>query len=106
MIALTLARLNNFQENYTERFLQRLNEVLEQSAMFDQNGNPLLTVQGFLWVVIKAVLDVKDAIHPGNDSIYDRAQTIVDVVDVLKEFREMRSDSARCDTILFLSSSF
>ncbi|EED14007.1 conserved hypothetical protein [Talaromyces stipitatus ATCC 10500] len=106
LIALTLFRLENFQETYTERFLVRLCTVLKQCSTFDGAGKPLLTTQGFTWVVIKAVMDLGDLFYLRDVSSNHQAQTIVDAVNALKFFREMQSCQSRKEVVFFLGRIF
>jgi hypothetical protein len=105
LITLTLYWLENCQKSYTERFLRHLLKVLKQSSTFDRVGNPLLTIQGFLWVVVKAVLDLGDMFYSGEACSHHRAQTIVDAVEALKFFRKIRSTLAMNEVVLFLGRS-
>lgn len=105
LIVLTLYRLDNSQEVHTERFLRHLCTVLRSSSTYDRAGNPLLTTQGFLWVVVKAVLDLGDMFYLGEACSQHRAQTIVDAVEALKVFRKMQSFPARNEVISFLGRS-
>lgn len=105
LIALTLYRLDKTQENYTEQFLRHLCTVLGSSSTYDQAGKPLLTTQGFLWVVVKAVLDLGDMFYLGEACVQHRAQTIVDAVEALKVFRNVRSCPARNEVTLLLGRS-
>jgi hypothetical protein len=105
LIALTLYRLDNCQETYIEQFLRHLCAVLKQSSTYDQAGKPLLTIQGFLWVVVKTMLDLGDMFYLGEACAQHRAQTIMDAVEALKVFRKMRSFLARNEVISFLGRS-
>lgn len=105
LIALTVYRLDNSQEVHIERFLRHLCTVLRSSSTYDGAGNPLLTIQGFLWVVVKAMLDLGNMFYLGQAYSQHRAQTIVDAVEALKVFRKMRSFLARNEVISFLGRS-
>ncbi|GAM43748.1 hypothetical protein TCE0_060f18811 [Talaromyces pinophilus] len=105
LIALTVYRLDNSQEVHIEPFLRHLCTVLRSSSTYDGAGNPLLTTQGFLWVVVKAVLDLGDMFYLGQACSQHRAQTIVDAVEALKVFRKMRSFLVRNEVISFLGRS-
>ncbi|KAL2840275.1 hypothetical protein BJY01DRAFT_250054 [Aspergillus pseudoustus] len=76
-----------------ELFLSRLVTVLEGSAAFDaKTGTPLLTEQGFMFVVLKSVQDFLQ--DYGLSSKYEAAP-IVSGIDALKEFRALPSQRAR-----------
>lgn len=105
LIALTLHRLDSCQEVHTERFLRHLCTVFRSSSTYDRAGKPILTTQGFLWVVVKAMVDLGDMFYRGETCFQHRAQTIVDAVEALKVFRKIRSFLARNEVISFLGRS-
>ncbi|KAL3462117.1 hypothetical protein BJX64DRAFT_148480 [Aspergillus heterothallicus] len=76
-----------------ELFLSRLATMLEGSAAFDPTtGNPLLTEQGFVFIVLKSVQDFLQ--DYGLSTNYEVAP-IVWAIDALRAFRALPSQRAR-----------
>ncbi|KAL2851046.1 hypothetical protein BJY01DRAFT_122047 [Aspergillus pseudoustus] len=92
LITLTLWRLSESLLS-TQLFVTRLATVLENSSAFDQRGVPLLTTQGFMWVVIKAIQDFQAVYH--ELSADHGLWPILHGIDALRMYRGMTSFRAR-----------
>ncbi|KAJ0416884.1 hypothetical protein BJY00DRAFT_217564 [Aspergillus carlsbadensis] len=86
LITLTLWRVSESLIS-TQLFVARLDTVLESSSAFDPNGIPMLTVQGFLWVVIKAIQDFQALSHELSED--HGLWPILHGIDALRVFRGM-----------------
>ncbi|KAL3463729.1 hypothetical protein BJX64DRAFT_115860 [Aspergillus heterothallicus] len=92
LITLTLWRVSESLLS-TQLFVTRLATVLESSSAFDQNGKPLLTMEGFMWVVTKAIQDFQALFHDISED--HGLWPILHGIDALRVFREMTSIRAR-----------
>ncbi|EAW11913.1 uncharacterized protein ACLA_006710 [Aspergillus clavatus NRRL 1] len=100
LIALTLWKISDSVSN-SQVFITRLITVLELSTAFDRvKGSLLLTDQGFMWVVLKAVLDFG---RTSYDLSKDKeVQPIVDSVNAFRAFRRLSTREARTQVRLLL----
>ncbi|KAL3470101.1 hypothetical protein BJX99DRAFT_57326 [Aspergillus californicus] len=90
LITLTLWRASESFSN-AQLFATQLRMVLNNSAAFDaQTGNPLLTMQGFMWVVIKAIQDFQAILQFRPD---DGLWPIMHGADALLIFRTLTRQS-------------
>jgi hypothetical protein len=74
-------------------FIQRLQMVLEGSCAFDENGMPMLTLQGLMFAVIKGIQDIQAQINSMSEET--ELWPILHGVDALRVYRSMRSYKAR-----------
>ncbi|KAL4886865.1 hypothetical protein BJY04DRAFT_176730 [Aspergillus karnatakaensis] len=94
LITFTIWTLRGSTVN-AQLFVTRLAIVLENSSAVDQNGTPLLTTQGFTWVVIKSIQDSHALFQDLDEDI--ALWPIIQAVDALRVFHTMTSSDARCE---------
>ncbi|KAL2793260.1 hypothetical protein BJX66DRAFT_231495 [Aspergillus keveii] len=92
LITLTLWRVSESLLS-TQLFVTRLDTVLQSSSAFDEHGAPMLTVQGFMWVVTKAIQDFQAVYHELSED--HGLWPILHGIDALRVFRGMTSYNAR-----------
>ncbi|KAL4898995.1 hypothetical protein BDW74DRAFT_120402 [Aspergillus multicolor] len=102
LIILTLWRTSESPYN-SQLFASRMAILFNASTAFDPvTGNTLLTQQGFLWIVIKAVADLQGMLYGPN--LENEVWPVIQAVEALKAFRSMTSSSARLQARLMLFS--
>ncbi|RDW61158.1 uncharacterized protein DSM5745_10656 [Aspergillus mulundensis] len=102
LIVLTLWRTSESIYN-AQLFVSRMAVIFDASTAFDPHtGHPLLTQQGFLWIVIKAVTDLLEMLYGLN--VENEIWPIMQAVEALKAFRSMTSHGARLQARLLLFS--
>jgi hypothetical protein len=92
LITLTLWRVSESLLS-TQLFVTRLDTALQSSSAFDEHGAPMLTVQGFMWVVTKAIQDFQAVYHELSED--HGLWPILRGIDALRVFRGMTSYNAR-----------
>jgi hypothetical protein len=69
-------------------FLARLNLLLNKTSLSDsKTGQNLLTLEGLMWIVIKAAFDIYDSRGDKRGRVQDQADLIVNAASALKLFR-------------------
>lgn len=83
------------------KFLNRLSVLIAKSTARDAAGSPLLTIQGFFWLVVKAGFDVYDGLKVEAQRSSHQVDLLVDAILALKLFR-LVCESIREEFVLLL----
>ncbi|KAL2811563.1 hypothetical protein BJX63DRAFT_273774 [Aspergillus granulosus] len=92
LITLTLWRMSESIQK-PQLFITRLSAVLEGSCAFGEDGRPMLTLQGLMWVVIKAIQDLQAQTNEVREDY--ELWAILNGIEALRVYRSMSCYKAR-----------
>ncbi|KAL4886104.1 hypothetical protein BJY04DRAFT_229278 [Aspergillus karnatakaensis] len=99
LMTLVLSRIRNSSTD-PQVFTARLVTILETSCAFDPQGVPLLTDQGFMWTVIRAIQDSESSFTELNED--NGLWMILHAINALRIFRTMSMRETRMQARLLL----
>ncbi|KAH8805106.1 hypothetical protein F5884DRAFT_440481 [Xylogone sp. PMI_703] len=103
IIASTLWRISGDRTRLL-LFFQRSDTLLQESSLHNTAGVNSLTMEGFMWLMIKTAFDVHESWSDKESTLNHQADVIVDLASALKLFRSCQESVKQ--ELIYLFSNF